>query len=116
MTALVDLNRASYMVTGGTSRYPVPNYLSAKYKNIKFLLPAKDSYVLSQSDAANLPGLAKKLLGDVGYWWIIALYNGILDPVTDLTPGRTLQLPSVTDINALLSTNDVRDANINLVI
>lgn len=116
MTALVDLNRASYMTLGGTTRYPVPNYLSAKFKNIKFLLPAADSYMLSQSDAANLPGLAKKLLGDVGYWWVLALYNGILDPVSDLVPGRVLQIPSVTDINALLSTTDTRNANINLII
>ena len=31
------------------------------------------------------------------------MYNGIINPITDLKPGKVLQLPNLEDINALLS-------------
>jgi hypothetical protein len=101
MGTLIDLRRVTYMKV---STQKTLNYMSAKYKNIKFLLEPQDSYQITSSDASNLPGLAHKFYGDKGYWWIIGLYNGILDPVTDLVPGTVIQLPSLTDINNLLST------------
>jgi hypothetical protein len=106
MTTLVDLKRISYLTPSGSTNKPSLNYLSAKYKNIKFLLQAERSYLVTSSDAANLPGIAHKVYGDKDYWWIIGLYNGIIFPESDLVPGMVLQLPSLTDINTLLATQD----------
>lgn len=103
---LIDLNRKTYVQTGGPEGSPVLDYLSAKYLNVKFLLRARDTYLVTSSDACNLPGIAHKVYGDKNYWWVIGLYNGIVFPETDLIPGTVLQLPALSDINALFSQQD----------
>lgn len=103
MSSLIDLNRARYMTVGGTTKNPRLNYLSAKYLNMRRLLPAMDTYIVTSADVANLPGIAYNVYRDKDYWWVIGLYNGIIFPDTDLVPGMVLQLPSLTDINALLA-------------
>lgn len=112
---LIDLNRTTYLEAGGVDGAPVLDYLSAKYKNLKFLLRARDTYLVTSSDACNLPGIAHKVYGDKNYWWVIGLYNGIIFPELDLTPGTTLQLPALADINALFSAQDA-NALTNVVI
>lgn len=105
-SSLIDLNRATYLSVGGEDGAPVMDYLSTNYLNVKFMLRARDTYQVTDSDACNLPGIAFKVYGDKNYWWIIGLYNGIVDPITDLEPGLVLQLPSLADINALFSKQD----------
>jgi hypothetical protein len=39
----------------------------------------------------------------VGYWWILGMYNGIIDPVADIRPPLTLGIPSLSSINTFLS-------------
>lgn len=103
MSTFVDLNRATYLKPGRGNRL---NYLSSLYKNIRFQIQAVQVYTLTQSDTANAPGLAFRFYGDVGYWWVICLFNGIIDPIEELVPGRTLQLPSIADVNAFLTAQD----------
>ena len=71
MTTLVDLKRKVYMRIGGTTRRPIPSYLSAKYKNIRQELTAETTYIVTQSDVANSPGIAFNVYGDRFYWWVI---------------------------------------------
>lgn len=104
MSTFIDLNRASYLKAS-----PSPdrlNYLSAKYKNIRFNLKASQSFTLTNQDIANAPGIAFSVYGDVGYWWVICMFNGVISPIEDLVPGATLQLPSLSDLNAYLTSQD----------
>lgn len=103
MSTAISLNRRNYTKLGNNLSL---DYLSAKYKNIKQILKPTQSYTLTSSDAANAPGIAFTVYGDVNYWWVVCLYNGILDPISGLEPGVVLQLPSLADINALLSSQD----------
>lgn len=104
MSAFIDLNRATYLQASvDVSRL---NYLSAKYKNIRYLLPAKQNYTVTSADEANAPGLAFSIYGDVGYWWLLCMYNGIIDPIEDIAPGTVLRLPSLNDINNFLTSQD----------
>jgi hypothetical protein len=115
-TSILDLNRSSYLRLGGTPKRPGVDYLSAKYKNIKFTLTPKQSYTVSNSDMANAPGIAFSVYGDADYWWVICLFNGILNPITDFKPGMVLQLPTLADINAFLSSQDTspEDAQVTI--
>jgi hypothetical protein len=79
------------------------DYLSPRYKNIAFKIPATQKYTVGDHDQANAPGIAYNIYGDKGYWWVICMYNGIIDPVTELVPGTVLELPSINDINSVLS-------------
>lgn len=102
----IDLRRSTYMSLGQNSKKQSLDYYSSKYKNIKHLLRPSQAYSLTLADYANAPGLAFKFYGDVGYWWVICLYNGIIDPITGFQPGNTIYLPSLADVNALLSSQD----------
>jgi len=106
MANILDLNRASYLQTGGTTKKPYLDYLSPKYLNIKFQLPASKNYIVDGSDRANAPGIAFNFYGDRDYWWIVCMYNGIIDPITEFSPGTVLQLPSLADVNTFLSSQD----------
>lgn len=114
MSTLVDLKRITYMELGGTSKNPRLNYLSAKYKNIRYLIPSVDIYVVTSSDVANLPGIAFNVYRDKDYWWVIGLYNGIIFPERDLVPGMVLQLPALSDINALLAAEEQALTNVTI--
>jgi hypothetical protein len=114
MSTLVDLKRITYLEVGGSSKNPRFNYLSAKYKNIRHLLPAVNTYVVTSADVANLPGIAHNVYRDKDYWWVIGLYNGIIFPETDLVPGMVLQLPSLSDINALLASEEQGLTNVTI--
>ena len=109
MSTFVDLNRASYL-KGSTSAERF-NYLSAKYKNLKFLVPPSQNYIVSSKDIANSFGIAFEIYGDRGYWWIVCFYNGILNPISGFEPGMVLQLPSLADINSFLTSQDSRLVN-----
>lgn len=116
MASILDLNRRTYMKIGGTTKKPALDCLSAKYKNIKFVLTPQISYVITSADTANLPGLSSQIYGSRDYWWVIGLFNGILDPIGGLEPGMVLQLPTLADINAFLSTQDTQAENSSVTI
>lgn len=116
MTTILNLDRRSYLQVGGTTKRPALDYMSAKYKNIKFVLNPTISYVVTSADAANLPGISFNVYGSRDYWWVIALCNGILDPISGLTPGLVLQLPTLADINAFLSTQDAQQLSTSVTI
>lgn len=55
-----------------------------------------DIYVLTTAgDRIDL--LAHKYYGSIGYWWIIALANGVGNGSVVLEPGTQLRIPANTD-------------------
>ena len=36
--------------------------------------------------------IAFKIYGDVQYWWVIALFNNVINPFEELTPGTSLKI------------------------
>lgn len=79
------------------------DYLKASYIDLKFSLPASKMFEVTEAFEANLPGIAHEVYNDVGLWWVIALYNGIIDPINDVVKGDKLRLPNLADINAFLN-------------
>lgn len=114
MTTVLNLNRSAYLSRGTDTKSL--DYLTAKYLNIRYIVPARESFVVTQADNANSPGIAFDYYGSADYWWIICMFNGILDPVEDLTPGRVLQLPSLADINAFLSLKETEGQDLTTTI
>jgi hypothetical protein len=51
-------------------------------------------------DIENRPDLvALKAYGDPSWWWIIATFNGIINPILELKVGRLLYIPSYAAID-----------------
>jgi hypothetical protein len=56
-------------------------------------------YVLEEKYAGRPDSLAHAFYGDVGLWWVICQYNGILDPDVELVTGRQLLMPSQSKLD-----------------
>lgn len=50
-------------------------------------------YTVTDRDIGRIDLIAYKYYGDVSWWWVIATYNKIANPLTDLTIGTVLLLP-----------------------
>lgn len=115
MATVLNLNRSAYLDPGKVAK--TLDYLSAKYANLRYIVPARDSYTITSADECNSPGLAFDFYGSRDYWWVILLFNGILDPVGGLYVGLTLQLPSLADVNAFLAAQDAStESDLNVVV
>lgn len=66
---------------------------SARFKDLRFGVPGTVTVEIDASTEANLPGLADKHLGDQALWWVILEYNGLVDPIEDITPGTVIRIP-----------------------
>lgn len=75
----------------------------SNYKNIRFALAPNGTYVINESDMANLPGIAFRYYGDVSMWRVLLAYNGLQDQIQEVYPGLILNIPSKTDVVKYLS-------------
>lgn len=50
-------------------------------------------YTVSESDIGRIDIIAWRHYNDVSMWWVIAYYNGIANPLTQLVPGAVLLVP-----------------------
>ncbi len=73
------------------------------FKNIRFALAYSSTYTITESDLANLVGIADKMYGDVSLWRVLLAFNGLQDPIQDIYPGLVLKIPSKSDIIAYIS-------------
>ena len=99
-STVLSLNRADYLDTPDSNTSL--DYLSAKYKNIQYLLAVDTTFTVTLPFVANPFGISYNVYNNKGYWWVILLYNGIVDIYAELVVGVVLKLPSLASINALL--------------
>ncbi len=83
----------------GTARSP----FATLYSNVRYNLQFMRRLTLTQADLANLPGIAYRYYNDENAFHIIMAYNGILDPITDLYPGATLNLFTKQSLDAYIA-------------
>jgi hypothetical protein len=55
--------------------------------------PTDLEYVVENKYEGRLDLIAYAFYGDPKLWWIIGQYNNILDPITEIVPGRILTIP-----------------------
>lgn len=73
------------------------------YKNIRFSIPLQEIITITDSYAANLPGLSFIKYGVVDYWRILLHYNGLVDPIQDVYAGMSFRIPTQAGIVSWLS-------------
>jgi len=61
-------------------------------------LPEK--WIVREGDMLDL--IAYEVYGRHDWWWVIAVANGIMNPLRELRPGKELLLPSPFEILAVL--------------
>jgi len=94
-----DYNFSRYTTLDNTGYW---NVFSSGYKNIRFNIQSSQQIQLTAVDAANLPGLAYRLLGDTSLWRVLLAFNGLTDPISDIATGMILLIPTKAQVIAYL--------------
>ena len=95
-----DFRRANYAPVDTSGK--ALDFLQAEYLNLRLSLPAVRQMVVVEGFEANLFSISHDVYGDIGLWWLLAQFNNIIDPITDVTVGMVLYLPDVSDIENFL--------------
>jgi len=73
------------------------------WERTTFALDETDTkYTIDTKSAGRLDLIAEAFLGDSHLWWFIAQYNAILDPYSEVIPGRILRIPQKSRVQTLL--------------
>lgn len=70
-------------------------------------LPMSDTdtvYAVENFYAGRLDLIASVFYNEPRYWWVLAQYNNILDPFSEITAGRILLIPSKDRLPNMLTT------------
>lgn len=65
--------------------------------------PSDQVFVVDNQYAGRLDNIAAVFYGEPRYWWVIAQFNNILDPSTEVIPGRALRLPTRDRLQLMLT-------------
>lgn len=79
---------------------------NAKFKDLALLASTSRLITIDASTEANLPFIAEKYLGSASLWWAILMYNGLLDPIEDISIGRRLSIPSRSSLITILESGN----------
>lgn len=96
------LNKNSRYVSGG--RTEVNPTALEWWERIPLPVNNDDTvYVVEKRFEGRLDQIAAVYLGEPRYWWVIAQYNNILDPYSEISEGAILYIPKIEKVKALMS-------------
>jgi hypothetical protein len=78
------------------------NYLSfvdASYVGMVKALKPGNRYLVKQHEEFNLQIISFNVYRTVDLWWVIATYNGIINPLVEVKAGITLTMPTLESVN-----------------
>lgn len=115
------------MITTNNNQDSTINNSIDNIKNGRFVLGGVtevSSYAIEMWDALTIPTDPSDILyyvekkyegsphllgyifyGDTGLWWVICLYNTIIDPIEEIIEGKALLIPTKGRINSLILAN-----------
>lgn len=86
-------NKYSRYVAGGTTE--TANLRIEWWEKLQFEKDETDTVYTVENFYEGRPDLiASVFYNEPRYWWVIAQYNNILDPFSEITAGRVLLIPS----------------------
>jgi len=75
-------------------------------KRYHFRKQGSSEIVMAANEIDRLDIIAKRGLGSKEYSWMIAEINNIMDPINEVTQGKVLKIPFVSDISEISNTLD----------
>lgn len=90
-------NKYSRYVQGGTTS---TNRIGLDWWERRILPkdPSDIIYYVENIYANRIDLISTIFYGDPRYWWVIAQYNDIIDPHSEISPGRKLVIPTKTRV------------------
>lgn len=95
-----EIRKGRYVGGGQTE---VNNKAIEWWERAKFSHDVSDSqFVIDAVFENRIDKIAYATLGDSSLAWLILQYNSILDPLTEIIPGRILRIPTKTRVQTML--------------
>ena len=96
-------NKYSRYVAGGTSE-EANGKIEWWERTIFQSDPTDIIYAVENFYENRLDLIASVFYNEPRYWWIIAQYNNVIDPFSEITAGRVLRIPAKDRLSLMLST------------
>jgi hypothetical protein len=65
--------------------------------------PSDRVYVVEPIYEGRLDNISNAFYGDPRYWWVLAQFNNILDPASEVVAGRALLIPTKDRLSLMLT-------------
>jgi len=95
------LIRNSRYVSGGTTEVN-SKALEWWERTILPRFSGDEIYVVEKKFEGRLDLITAVFLGEPRYWWVVAMYNNILDPNAEILEGVIIYIPSLENVRSLL--------------
>lgn len=79
----------------------MPDWLAAPYVRSLRRLPTAKTMQLESHHVGFPELLSFNIYGHTRYWRVLLMYNGIVDWYTGMVPGMSINIPELTDVEAL---------------
>jgi hypothetical protein len=90
------------IITPKDGSLPWISFLDSNYARISKHLTTAKSRIVAVNEVANLPLISYHEYGTVDLWWVLAAYNGIVNPFLELPAGKTINIPNISSIEEYL--------------
>lgn len=102
----IDLMKATMLATGEWKLDPHSSLLEALNRKTFTTAP----YTITMAEAHRPDLVAIKCYGKVDWWYILAAYNGIINPLAELGVGVRLLVPNFNEVSKLITKDKVKSA------
>lgn len=86
--------------------------LSASYNNLHEDVTSFQYFVVTESEAGLPDAISKMFYDTEELWWMICIYNGIIDPYTELVGGMRIKIPDLQQVTlAMYNQNKERQSS-----
>lgn len=75
---------------------------TSRIRDIQYCVPTQMYITVDASTEANLPGIAHKFLQDYSLWFVLMVYNGIVDPIGEVSIGTKIAIPKKRSLMSFL--------------
>lgn len=94
---------------GGTD---YPDFLSSSYLNIVKYITTSRIHVVTQDEEANLQLISYNYYKTISLWWIIGMYNGIINPFFEVVAGTYINIPDLVSIETYIRNQSASQAGV----
>ena len=105
-----NLQEVVYPMDG---REPYNSFISPMLNRYVKNLEAIRKIIVTREEEHNLQLISYRQYNTVYLWWLIGLYNGITNPITEVIEGKELYIPSYISIENYISST--RATNVSSV-
>ncbi len=87
--------------------YQMADWLNTSYLSRVPQLVLQEQYVLQAQDVPYPELLSYRKYGTTDFWWVLLMYNGIVDIINEMQPGSLWGIPTYSSIQNMLSGSSV---------